>query len=201
MTVREAVGFLRRNVVLLVAAALLGLVGAFVSSAVSQPTYAARSQLLLGSASDANISDTQEAYDLARGQISSYAKLASSPLVLQPVIEGLQLDTNPQQLAGRVSAEYEPGSVVMDLKVEASSPEEAGRVVQAVGTELTTAIEQLDRLPDDQPVLTALNVTPVVVDPVPVGPSLSTTLAIGAFAGFLVGLVLAVLREGLFRKK
>lgn len=200
MTVQEAVGFLRRNLVLLVAAAALGLVGALLVSVLSTPTYAARSQLMLGAASNANISDTEQAYDLARGQISSYAELASSPLVLQPVIESLQLDTSPAALADRVSADYEPGSVILDLEFEAESPEEAGRAVQMIGTELTTAIEELDRLPDDQPVLTALNVTPVVVDSSPVGPNLFEKLFIGSFAGLLLGLVLAVFREGLRKK-
>ena len=200
MTVQEAVGFVRRNLVLLVAGAVLGLVGALVVALVSSPTYAARSQLMLGAATAANVSDTEQAYDLARAQISSYAELASSPLILNPVIESLGLDATPAELADRVSVDYEPGSVIMDLRVEATSPDEAGRMVQMIGTELTTAVEELDRLPDDQPVLTALNVTPVVVDSAPVGPSLLEKLFIGGFAGLLVGLVLAVFREGLRKR-
>lgn len=200
MTVQEAVGFVHRHLFLLMAAAVLGLIGALALSMLSTPTYIARGQLMLGAASDANVSDTEQAYDLARGQISSYAELANSPLILQPVIENLQLDATPAELAGRVDADYEPGSVIVNLEAEAASPDEAGRVVQMVGTELTAAIESLDRLPDDQPVLTAVSLTPVLADSTPAGPSLAERLFIGAFGGLLIGLVLAVFREALRKR-
>lgn len=199
MTVQEAIGFLRRSAWVIVAATALGLLGAVAVAAISPPSYAARSQLMIGAASDANISDTQQAYDLARGQISSYAKVADSPLVLRPVIESLQLDTTPADLAERVDAEFEPGTVVIDLTVRADTPEEAERLAQAISTELTSTIEQLDRLPDDRPLLTAVNVNPAAADSGPAGVGLTTTLLFGALGGLIVGMLLAALRDGLRR--
>ena len=197
MTVREAVDFLRVNVFLLLATAAIGTIGALIFAVSSTPVYVARSQLMLGAASDVNVSDTQQAYDLARGQISSYAQLASSPLILRPVIEELQLDTTPTELAEQVSIEFEPGSVVMDLSVRSSSTEEATRVAQVLGQEMTTAIEQLNRLPDDRPVLTALSITPATASSEPVGPGMSTLLLLGASGGLVIGLVVAVIRRSL----
>jgi len=67
---------------------------------------------------------------------ASYAEVATTPLVLDPVIEELGLRTTSRGLAQRVASTRAPGTIVIDISVAGGSRTEEARIANAVGRRL-----------------------------------------------------------------
>ena len=113
MDIHEYLGVLRRGVVLILIGILVGLAGGFVAQSMERPSYSATSRELLTNKVAGDLS-------ISQGRIASYVLVASSGLVLQPVIDELQLDTSVEELAQRVSVVAPPNTLVIEITATAS---------------------------------------------------------------------------------
>lgn len=181
--------------------AIFVVLGVATSAVVTQqltPTYRAEAQLFVAFApNDDNAVSLSQGNLFAANRVQSYTDLIESPLVLQPVIDELGLDTTPEELAEELSAETPPDTVLIELTADDSSPQRAADIANAVAKYLTDVIEDLDRT-GNEPSPVQVSVTrPATPPDEPEFPLPLLNIAIGLFAGLALGLGVATLRETL----
>ncbi len=125
---------LRRWWVIVLALIITGSIGYSVTKR-QQPVYEAKSTILVGQsfkATDISRQDMQISEQLAQ----TYAALARRQPVLQGTAEALDLDYSWQQLQGQVSASLVSGTQLVEITVNAKSPEEAKIIADEVARQL-----------------------------------------------------------------
>ena len=147
MDIHDYLGVLRRGIVLILIGVLVGLAGGFVAQSMERPSYSATSRELLTNKVAGDLS-------ISQGRIGSYVLVASSGLVLQPVIDELQLNTTVDELAHRVSVVAPPNTLVIEITATAPTPEEAQSTANAISASFAEVVaDQLE---------TTTGVTPTV---------------------------------------
>jgi succinoglycan biosynthesis transport protein ExoP len=187
---------LRRRWVPVAAATLVGLVLGLVSTATAPVTYEARSAAFFSLVSGSSASDLVQGSTYAQNQVESFAQLATTPAVLRPVIESLDLEETTGQLAERVSATVPTGTVIVEVTAVDGSAEGSAIIADAVVDSLSEVVERI--APKDEqgdPTVVATTVSPAEVPAGRASPDVPLTLAIGLLAGLLAGLALAWLWE------
>ncbi|MGW0036394.1 YveK family protein [Gordonia sp. NPDC003376] len=198
---RALIAAAKRDWWVVVACFLTGaLVGALVILVVPT-TYAAQARVFIASPAwnDSTASPppgqegTMTAYgdEFTQQRMSSYLELLTSPLVTEPASRAV--DRDAAKLAKGVSGRLVPDTVMLDISVTGSTPEEAEESTNAVVAEFISAVTALEKPASNR----VSPVQPVVIARATVAESelvgVWTTLVIGAFVGLLVGLFLAVL--------
>lgn len=197
MEIHDYVRVLRRNAVLLVSAALIGLAGGTFVALNAPARYDATTTLFVsvqspsGSSTDLNLGRTY-----AQQAVSSYVALVPSALVLQPVIDDLGVDLRPAQLAEKVRASAELNSLAISVTVSDGNPSQSARLANAIGESFATVVvEQLEKRDDDSASPIRIDTLQVAQVPVaPVAPSFTTSLMIGGIVGTAAGFALTALR-------
>ncbi|MQA32811.1 polysaccharide biosynthesis tyrosine autokinase [Modestobacter roseus] len=170
-------------------------VAAFVSFT-TPPTYQATSTLFFSLQFGNSANDLAQGSTFAQNQVGSYALLATTPAVLAPVIDELDLDATVREVAAQVSTNVVPDTVVVEVSVVDSTPELASRLANAVTGQLAETAGRLAPVTaDGQRTVAATTVAPATAPTAPVGPRTGLDLAIGLLAGLALGVVLAVGRD------
>ncbi len=137
----------------------------------------------------------------AEKQMSSYAQVATSPLVLRPVITELDLGLTPAQLAKSVSAIVPSDTVILEIGVTRPRPDEASAIADAVARELSNVAARLSpERADGSQAVRATTVAPAVPPTDPSSPNVPRNLALGALLGLLLGIGMVMLRNVLDTK-
>lgn len=200
MELRDYVAVLRKYWVSIVAITLIGIVGATIVSLVTPPTYTARSAVFLAVRGGDSASELAQGATYATNQVRSYAQVATTPTVLQPVITKLQLETTPAELAESVTASIPTNTALIEIAVVDGNPELGARIAQAIGEQLVTTVDQLS--PADSTgkrSVVATIVTPATVPLEKTTPRTTLNIAVGLLAGLLLGFGQAMLRNTLDR--
>lgn len=222
MDIHDYLGVLRRGWALIVLGLLVGLAGGWFAQQLEQPVFSATSRELVTSQSTGatDLNDTVQANGLAAGRVASYVLVASSGLVLQPVIDELNLDLSVDELASQISVVSPPNTVVIEITATAATPALAQNIANAVSASFSSVIaEQLEPEPTPEPtprptleangtpipepVVTLLRIVNIEEAERPTEPQQAIGpffLVIGAIAGLGLGLVGASLREALDRR-
>lgn len=198
MDLQEYMRILRRNWILVTASTLLGILVGGLSSILVQPTYTSETQLFVATQSSGSVTELQQGNSFSQARVQSYVKTVGSPLVLQPAIDSLGLDTTPELLAERVIATTDLNTVLINIAVSDKSPVQAAAIAQAVADSLIRTVDSLEKPKSggDSPV--SLSVTkPAVAPTMPSGPNIRLNLLIGAMGGLVCGGVVAFLRSRL----
>jgi len=198
MEIHDYVRVLRRNIVLIISLALIGVSGGALAALTTTPRYEASTQLFVAVGSNAGTtSEMNQGTSFARQAVTSYVSVIPSAIVLDPVIERLGLDESAEELAGRVSASTALNTVVIDVTVTDASPEQAARIANAIGESFTaTVAEQLEAPTGDRPSAVRIEtLQPAQVPLSPAAPNLRLSLALGGLLGLAAGVGVALLRE------
>jgi len=134
--------------------------------------------------------------DYAQSRIGSYVELATSPAVLQPVIDELGLLTSPQALAASLHVTRPAETMMLNVQATSEAAEESTEIANAVATSMTTvipALEQLDGAANSPVKLTI--VRSATVPSSPISPDIPLILAVGVLSGLVIGVALALLRN------
>ncbi|MCS5713729.1 polysaccharide biosynthesis tyrosine autokinase [Herbiconiux sp. CPCC 205716] len=201
MDLRDYIRLLRRGWVYIVALTLVGVAVGAGFSILKAPEYQATSKVFVSVQSTGSVSDLSQGQNFAQGQVQSYADVATTPIVLQPVIDTLNLDTNVDSLAEHISASSPSGTVIVEITASDPSPELAAQLANAVASSFENVVTDL--VP-----ATAEGVTPVKITVItqayvpgsPSSPNVVLNIVIGGVIGLIAGLALAVLREVLDTK-
>jgi succinoglycan biosynthesis transport protein ExoP len=160
------------------------------------PRYTATTELFFG------VQGTGSAAELAQGstfsvqQMTSYARVATSPLVMDPVIQQLGLGVSPAVLAKQVSASVPAETVILELSVTDANPEQAARIANALGSTLAEAAVALT--PDRADGSQAVRATTLAAAAVPLSqtsPNVMRNIALGLAVGILLAFGLSLLRD------
>ncbi|OBB73330.1 Wzz/FepE/Etk N-terminal domain-containing protein [Mycobacterium sp. 852014-52144_SCH5372336] len=200
MTLRDYLSFLRDSWVWVTVSTLIGISLAMVLVLSITPRYAATAQIFLatpgysatGSLATSETSPFQ-ADTFTQQRARSYVQLASHPDLAGRVIGKLGLDWRPEDLADAISAVARPDTVLIDITVKSERPDEARVLADAVTAELASDIRRLEMpssviIPTVEPVVTQRAATPSA----PSEPDVRIFLILGAAAGFLAGVTVAV---------
>lgn len=160
------------------------------------PRYTASTRLFFGVQGAQSGSDLAQGSTFAENQLTSYAQVATSPLVLQPVIDQLGLQTTPTDLATQVSAFAPSGTVIIQVSVTDPNAEQSARIANAVGTRLSAVASDLSpRRQDGSQSVKATVLAPAQVPAQPSSPNILRNLAAGLVLGLLLGVAIAILRR------
>jgi succinoglycan biosynthesis transport protein ExoP len=194
--VLEFLALLRRRWRVVVTFVVLGVAANVAVTSQMTPQYEATSQLFVSLTTSDSVSELAQSQLFSAHRVSSYPSLATSPLVLEPVIREVGLTETPAKLAERVTATVPTNTVLIDIKVLDESPERAAELAGAISTELAEVITELDRTSTGggSPVRVT-QVRPAEVGEEPVSPIPLLNLAIGVFGGLGLGLGAAALRD------
>ena len=171
----------------------LALAGGFIARSV--PQYQASTQVFISTQSDNDASAYQGG--LFSGQrVASYADLAGGPDLAAEVIADLDLDLTPAQLAGKVTAQAVPETVLLRISVTDADPTLAKEIAASYAEQLADLVADLETPPGkDDPVLKATTVESASTPTSPVSPNIPRILALAGVLGLLLGFGLGVLRE------
>lgn len=188
----------RRGRTWIIGAVVAGLVASLAYVLVAPRSYAASASVFFSLEYGNSASDLVQGSTYAQDQVASYALLARTPAVLEPVIAQFELDETPRELAGRVAADAPVDTVVVDVTVRDRDPDRSAALADEVAASLSRIVEDL--APDNAdgvPTVNATTVAPAEVPDGPVSPDVPLSLVLGLLAGLAVGTGAAFARDRL----
>ncbi|HWL78713.1 polysaccharide biosynthesis tyrosine autokinase [Microbacterium sp.] len=199
MDLRDYVRIFHANWILILVSTLLGIAIAAGYSLLVSPRYQATTQLFVSVRSEgAATGDLVQGTTFARQVVTSYAEIANSALVLQPVVEELGLDITASQLARQVTATSPLNSVLLEITATDEDPETAAALANATAESFTRVVVDDLEAPEGEdagPSPVRIRQTePAAVPSSPVSPNVPLNLVLGALIGFAAGVGAAVLR-------
>lgn len=198
MGLRDNIDVLRRRWRVVALITVLGVAGTGLLSMLATPVYTARASTFFALDIGSTVNEIQQGATFTREQMGSYASLATTPAVLEPVIATLGLDTDVPTLAGQVTASAPNGTVVLDVAVSDTSPELAARVANAVSESLTEVVEGIGPQNDQAlPTVRGTMIEPAVAPGFASSPNTRLNVIAGAIGGLLLGIALAFVTEAL----
>jgi capsular exopolysaccharide synthesis family protein len=193
---RDYLAVLRRRWVSLLVVALAVLLAAAAVTFSMTKQYTATTRLIFA------VSGSQSAADLAQGstfaekQMASYAQVATSPLVLDPVIRDLGLTTTATELAKSVTATVPTDTVILEVGATSPDPEQAAKIANAVGSQLSKVVGDLmPERPDGSQSVKATTFAYAQLPQEASSPNVIRNLGLGLGLGLMLGIGSAMLRH------
>ena len=206
MTLSGYLQVLRKRWRTITAVALLCVLAAFGITLLLPKSYVAQSTSFVsiagsasGSSKDSETPDTlYQNSQFALNQVSSYPEVVTSPAVLQPVIDQLDLGMSVRELKAHVTATNPVDTILLKVEASSSSPERARDIANAVSRNLGTVVETLEtpRQGGQSPVKVTVAV-PAGLPLTPASPRPSLNMALGLLLGIALGALVAAVRERL----
>ncbi|MBC2900030.1 polysaccharide biosynthesis tyrosine autokinase [Streptomyces cupreus] len=197
MDLREYIDVLRQRWRFVMVCALLGLAVAVAVTVLTPRTYTAKAQLFIAT-SDKDSTNAYAGGLFTQQRVKSYTKIANSQAVLDDVISRLDLNTTPEQLSKKISAQAPLDTTLVDIRVQDRSATRAQAIADETAVEFTKYIDSIEKSSANAPPLVKAS---VVGDPeppsTPTSPRPALNAAIGLLSGVVVGTAGAVLRHSL----
>lgn len=202
MTTRDFLCVCRRRWVSILAMLLLATSAAVVVFSLQPTVYASTVKVYVSVAIGSDVTELQQGSSFAEQRATTYADLVSTPVVLTPVIEELELDLRSSELAENLDAVVPPDSAVLELTATASSAQLSADIAEAALDSLRSLVNDLEQVrgePDalDEPLVELSVVQDAEVPDGPQSPRADQTFGIATASGLLLGIGAALLRESL----
>jgi len=129
-----------------------------------------------------------------QNSIVSFGKLASMPVVLDPVIDDLDLNMSAKALGRQVSADNPLNTFILAISTSDANPQRAADISNAVALELTRTVQDLS--PKTAKGVSTIDlsiVAPAATPKVPFKPNTKFLTATGLALGLAVGVAFALL--------
>ncbi|MGF9648061.1 polysaccharide biosynthesis tyrosine autokinase [Pseudarthrobacter oxydans] len=198
MDLSDYLRLVRRSWKWIVAFVLLGVLGGGLASVLVKPTYVAETQLFVAIQNSGSITELQQGNTFSQARVQSYVKTVTTPVVLQPAIDTVGLETTADALSERVKASTELNTVLINISVSDASPVQAAAIAQAVADSLISAIDNLEKPKTGGSSPVSLSVVrPAVPPSSPSAPNTRLNLILGLLVGLGLGTGVAVLKTAL----
>ena len=201
MELRDYLEILRRRWLGATAVALVVLAAASALTLLATPKFTATTRLFFAVQGSESVTDLAQGSTFAEKQMTSYAQVATSPLVLDPVIRDLGLDTTSDVLARSVSAVVPSDTVILEVSAVDPEPARAQAIANAVGTRLSeVAATLVPEREDGSNAVQATTLAPARLPATASSPDILRNLAVGLALGVVLGAGFALLRHVLDTK-
>ncbi|MDO5697713.1 MAG: hypothetical protein Q4G51_07025 [Dermatophilus congolensis] len=199
MFIREYLRLMLRRPLLslLVASAVFAAVlGAALTA---KPTYVSTNSSLFAFTAGNSATDLNQAATYLQREMTSYVRVATSPRVLQPVIDRLGLQETPGELAESIAAANPTMTVILDIAVTREDPKQAADIANAVAESVATVVADIAPIQQEGGVtrqtltVTPLNVAQPAAAPQNMSPLVSAIIGVvlGVIAAFVVALLVS----------
>ncbi|HLM20311.1 MAG TPA: polysaccharide biosynthesis tyrosine autokinase [Propionibacteriaceae bacterium] len=180
--------------------ALTVLVAAAAITFLPSPKYTATTRLFLGVPSR-SVQEAVQGLDFTAQQMKSYAEVATSPLVLEPVTRQLNLGKTSDELATITKVTVPLNTVILEIEVTDSTPARAAAIANAVGAQFAAVVgEVVPTQKDASEPVRATVLTRGIPPSAPSSPQPIRNLTVGIGLALLAGLATAFLRFALSSK-
>ena len=164
-------------------------------TALQTKQYASSTQFFV-SVSGADTTQLQQGSTFTQERVKSYAQLLTTPRALTPVAEELGGGATAGDLAKKINVTTPPETVLLEVEVTDTSPEQAQEIANAVGEAFPKVVSEIEQPEGNgsSPIKVSL-VRPAETSDSPVSPQPLRNLGLGAVLGLLLGLGLAIVRH------
>lgn len=195
MELRDYLRIFRRHWIVIIAAALAGILVGGTASVLTKPTYMAETQLFVAIQSSGSVQELQQGNTFSQARVQSYVKTVNSPIVLQPALDSLGLSTSVEDLSSRVKASTDLNTVLINISVADTSPAQAASIAEAIANSLVKAVDSLERPKNGGTSPVSLSIIkPAKAPAEPSAPNTKLNLLLGVLIGLALGVAFAVLR-------
>jgi capsular exopolysaccharide synthesis family protein len=163
----------------------------------TQPTlYKSMSSVFVSSQRGETTTELVQGSTFTQNLVQSYAQLATTPAVLDPVIEKLGLTTSAQELAKTLTVNTPLNTVIIEISAVDQSSTRAATIADAVTASLSSVVQSLaPKGPNNAPSITMAPISSAQVATEPSSPNTALILVTGLLAGLVVGVLYALARE------
>jgi len=195
MDLRDYVTALRKQWYLVLTLMIAGAAFGVYRAETTPPVYRATSQVFVSLSRGATVQELVQGSDYTQNLVQSYAALASMPVVLNPVIERLGLQTTAKALSRSISADTPLDTVIIQISARGDTATRAADVSNAVAEQLSTTIKQLSPQSSQGEAVNVEVVAPADTPAFPIAPRKRLIVLTMLLAGLVAGTVLALLRH------
>ena len=202
MELRDYLHILRKNWLIILALTLVGIGSAAAYSLTRTPLYESQSSVFVSTQTGSGtVSELTQGSNFSLDRVPTYVLVATSPLVLDPVIDQLGLDTTATQLAKSISVSSPLNSAIINISVENADPQLAADIANATASQLSDAVEEIETTSGSATSPVKLTVIRAgIPGTAPVSPNVPLNLALGGLIGIALGVAVAILRTVLDTK-
>lgn len=194
MELRDYLHVLRKYAVLIVIMTLVGVGAAAVWSLTRTPMYQASSTVYVSTQTGDTVAELQQGQTFTQARVATYAALATTPVVIDPVITELGLDATAASQASRVTATAQTGTNLITITVTDADPAQAAEISNAIAGSLTTTVESLDTLEGEETSPVRLTRVENALPPSQASsPNVPLNLVLGLLLGLAAGVGIAML--------
>ena len=197
MNLSQYVRCLKQQWWIVVVTAVLGLIAGVASAVILPKTYESQAQVFVNVANPQSVTDLQMGEQFAMARAGSYAQVATTNSVLQPVVDELGLDATAESLAeSDVTVTNQPNTAMITITATGDAPEDTARLAQATAESLVEVGQSLESGPQrgEQAGVNLTVVQRAATPSNPASPSLVLNTALGFFVGLVLGLLIVLLR-------
>lgn len=134
---------LRKFWALIIGFTLLAGVAGYLLSSTVEPQFQSRASLYFALNQGTSGADLNQGSAYTQNQMLSFARLATSSRVLEPVIDDLGMSEEPRALARSIAIAIPQDTVILDVTATSSDPERAAVIANAVAAELASVVQQV----------------------------------------------------------
>lgn len=201
MELRDILSMLRAHWAGILVLTVLGVLLAGAVSYSTVPEYRTASTVLVAVQAGESVSDLNQGSSFVSREVKTYAEVARSPIVLEPVVQKLGLRTSARGLRADVTTTVKGETKLIDITVTRPDPREAAAIADAVAAELAEVVEDLSPARSDgAPSVVISSIAPAAVPSTPASPDVPRNLALGLVVGLVLGVGWAALRTTLDTK-
>lgn len=195
----ELVSQLLKRWWVIVVSVMLGLAVALVALEITPATYETTATQLVKGKPGTGAGSDYAAAQYAEARATSYPEFIHSEPVLAGVRDVMGVEFSDERLRTLLSAANRPGTPLVRITAEGSSPEEARGLADAAAEHLARFIEQIETVGGRSPV-TVETAVRAALPADPSSPSRALYLAMGVSGGAALGVMLILLWGALARR-
>lgn len=197
MNLNQYMRCLKQQWWIVVLAAVLGLIAGAASAMIMPKSYESQAQVFVNVANPQSVTDLQMGEQFAMARAGSYAQVATTNSVLQPVVDDLGLDVTPEELAeSAVTVTNQPNTAMITITATGDDPEDTARLAQSTAESLVDVGQSLESGPQrgEQAGVNLTVVQRAATPENPAAPSAVLNTALGFFVGLVLGLLIVLVR-------